>query len=104
VITPKKFSETFGPIVLKQKTGPGANDYSPVQSAEVDCQDCGTFGVSYRLTQVDDFNWSLVMDADPKKVPATINGKNFDVIINMSGKGGAKNTGYVQIQTKTARR
>ncbi len=103
VITPKKNNESFGPVVLKQKTGPGANDFSPVQ-ATVNCEDCAQFGVTYRLTQADDFNWNLLMEADLKKVPPTINGKRFDLTIDMTGKGGAVNTGVVQVDVRVAKK
>ena len=95
-ITPRKNTERFGPIVLKQQTGSGENDYSPVR-ADVTCENCAELGVTCRLIQVDDFNWELLMEANLKKVRPSIDGKQCDIIIDMVGKGGAVNVSVVVI-------
>ncbi|MBC8144860.1 MAG: hypothetical protein H7X80_04685 [bacterium] len=101
VISPKKMSNTMGPIILRQKIGDGRN--VPVTDATVSCAECAEYGLAARLIP-DGENWSVVMEvADRTKLKKTVDGHRFDLGIEMKGRGGAAGTGGVNVTTKVGK-
>jgi hypothetical protein len=101
VISPKRMSHTMGPIDLRQKVGD--NRMVPVTTANVSCNECAEFGLNARLVPEGD-KWSLVMDvADRSKLKKSIDGKRFELLIDMQGRGNASGTGVVVVTTKVGK-
>jgi hypothetical protein len=101
VISPKRMSNTMGPIDLRQKVGD--NRMVPVSEATVTCTECAEYGLNARLVPEGD-KWSLVMDvADRSKLKKTIDGKRFELSIDMQGRGNASGAGVVAVTTRVGR-
>ena len=58
------------------------------------------FSVNSRLTQADDLTWNLLFDIDKGKAPKSINGKRFEIPIDMTGKGGTAGSGVVIVTVR----
>ncbi len=98
ILSQKSFEADFSPIVLSQTVGTGR---TVGVTANATCAECSEYGLSTRLTQIDDKQWNLHVEVvDASKLNASINGKRFEVAIDMSGKGGATGIGFVTFTVK----
>lgn len=101
ILSPKRMSFTTGEIDLRQKIG--ENRIVPVTNADASCTECAEYGLSARLIPSGE-KWALQMDvADRSKLKKTIDGKRFEILINMQGRGNASGTGVVVVTTKVGR-
>lgn len=101
-ISPKNLKKDFDGITLQQRLAD--NRFIGV-TATASCQECADYGLSVRLLPgADDRTWTMHVEADPKKLKPAINGKRFEVEINMAGRGGVTNTSAVVFTVKVASR
>lgn len=102
VLTPKNLKKDFDGIILQQRL---SDTRSIGVQATASCQECSDNGLSVRLIPgVDEKTWTLHVEADRAKLKPTINGKRFEVEINMTGRGGVSNTSAVIFTVKVASR
>ncbi len=100
-ITSKSLQKDFDGIILQQRLGD--NKFIGVQ-ATASCQECSDYGLNVRLIPGgDDRTWTLHVEADRQKLKPAINGKRFEVEINMQGKGGVNNTSAIVFTVKVGR-
>jgi hypothetical protein len=101
-ISPKNMKFNSGPeIDLRQKIAEGR--MVPVTEASVTCTECTDYGLSPRLVNDGD-KWSLQMEiADRSKLTRALDGKRFELVIDMQGRGNASGTGVVVLTTRVGK-
>lgn len=99
VISPRNMTFNSGPeIDLRQKIAD--NRVVPITQATASCTECAEYGINPRLINEGD-KWSLQMEiADRSKLTRALDGKRFEIVIDMQGRGNASGVGVVVLTTR----